>query len=74
MDKVVIGQNHFLSLAEDFKNDTGLEAEEHMHSYIQYYQARMSEKQLNLMWCLMDELLSLSSDLRKTATPSSPLR
>lgn len=51
-------QNNYGKLKEDFKNDTGLDANKSIPEYIAYYNARMNDKQYQMDFQLAEIFLN----------------
>ncbi|OOQ60909.1 hypothetical protein [Mucilaginibacter pedocola] len=51
-------QNNFKSLMNDFSTDTGMSAIDNMGLYIQYFNARMSDKIMQYNAILIHELIN----------------
>jgi hypothetical protein len=58
-------QTGFLKFLDDFENDTGMEARKNMEAYIHYYNGRMAQKNYEIMWDLLEEIMRLSEKVGK---------
>ncbi|MDZ7775963.1 MAG: hypothetical protein U5L09_10410 [Bacteroidales bacterium] len=67
MSRKIDLKNNFGNFKQDFKKDTGLDADQNMDAYIQYVNARLADYNFQMNWEIMNELINLP-DLIKFKT------
>ena len=60
--------NNYNRFKEDFKTDTGLEAESNIQTYISYYNARIADNTLQILSFLTKSISSTNTNLEKIIT------
>ncbi|WP_373060520.1 hypothetical protein [Zunongwangia sp. H14] len=59
MSKKITLKSNFSNFKKDFKADTGLDADQNIELYIQYYNARISDYNLQINMEIMNDIYGL---------------
>lgn len=59
MSRTINLKNNFNSFEQDFTKDTGLKKGENPEAYINYVTARLIDKNVQMNWHIMEELMNV---------------
>lgn len=63
MSRTIEFKNNFKSFEKDFESDTRLKVKENMELYIQYVNARISDRTNQMTFHLMNELINIPQQI-----------